>query len=314
MVRCKECKSTIVLPGVSQSELDSGKPIPIFAKLADRISVPETMSKKADIGCQLPVQEMLPTSTEPAGDGNSEQTRRPDGPESARFDNRLENESADFVQSIGNSKMGNSEELPFEPMDLKIGNPASPNGHAKAPFNLELESRPALDLSPISVQSKREVDPVADHKALSRFYGLLLALIGLLTAIPAAYFLLGYETGAGETAPRWIYLLLFCGALQLIYSLFLIQVTDWSALWAISFLSLVVSCMFGAAAAALLVDDGFGPVCQLLQLAFSQRKTAMLACMLGLCTSVLVSYLCGREAWMWQRLAHRVRMPLDSLS
>ena len=366
--RCGQCKAIIALPTISETELLSGKPIPVHARLVHDPPIDGGDAAKESDGSHLtdpapsngdpppqspPVAAMTTRDRHPAdlmADGGQATNLghaehvgdAQETPKARRLAHGMNGDSLDAsllesslleLQAIADSPTRKATELPQikasgppaasepqppNPTAAENGESASETRHPVPRIHNESLAidEIAVKWSPtnsgrvpetrVLIKDPRPVttDAEADHHTLTRFYGSLLGLLGLLTAIPAAYLLVQFDDATGETSPpRWIYFLLFCGGLQLLYALFLIQVTDWSALWAVSLVSLVAACGFGALDVALLLDDGFGPAAQLLQVSFSQRTRGMLVCLVGLCTSVLVSYLCGREAWMWQRWA-----------
>jgi len=155
-----------------------------------------------------------------------------------------------------------------------------------------------LESSPASLEQKVS----DDHRIVARFYGLCIAILGVVSLAPAIVFLVKLnQAGMNEVTPRWIFLLIFVGAMHLIYSVYLMQISDWSALWAISILMLAASCLYGVFCGAILLDDGYGIVSRFLQISSSQQRSAMIWCLIGLTFSVLSSYLCGREAINWRR-------------
>ena len=146
-----------------------------------------------------------------------------------------------------------------------------------------------------------------DFKTIARFYGACVGILGLVSLIPAIVMLVQIQQAEiGATTPRWIYLMMFVGGLHLVYSVFLMQIADWSALWAISILMLVASCVYGMFSAAIMLDAGYGPIVQFLQLSGAQVRSAGIGCLVGLLFSVPTSYMCGREALNWKRAEQKL--------
>ena len=161
--------------------------------------------------------------------------------------------------------------------------------------NVKIEESGQLS-GPARLQQKK------DHRTLARFYGFCLATLGFISLIPAVIMLIKINQGeVASVTPRWIYILMFVGAIHVVYAFYLSQVADWSALWAISILMLVATCLYALFSTAILLDDGFGPVIRFLQLPVAQMRSASIWCLIGLCLSVLMSFLCGRESLQWKR-------------
>lgn len=204
-----------------------------------------------------------------------------------------ENEASNNEDSDWKLPSNSAEAIDLSQLDIQLDRPKT---------EIETEN----EIAPLGVETKQTGGGIAqhkkDHKTLARFYGFCISILGLISLVPAIIFLIKINQAEFlAVTPRWIYLLIFVGALHIVYAVYLIQVADWSSLWAVSILMLVASFFYGVFSTAILLDDGFGPVVQFLQLPVAQMKTATIACLVGLCLSVLTSYLCGREALNWKK-------------
>ena len=367
VVRCSECKATLRLPEISESEAQSGKPIPMEAKLlAQPPEESETLSN-----------EEAELSSDPSGSPNENTQQAPSEPavsespaaefavsespelglekepatsdslatDKKEFQHSQDSLSKEFVQEkivqkenaldlmteIESLKSEPVREQPVIQVNLEAGSGSrtknssqnkSSTGEAKKSKSpsksekatgLKKKSRLAkksktvsLAADGINIELNSPGDSFSqrrkDFKTLARFYGVCVGLLGFFSLLPAIIMLARIQQGdMHAVTPRWIYLMMFVGALHLVYSVYLMQIADWSALWAVSILMLVASCLYGMFSAAIMLDSGFGLMAQFLQLTSSQIRTAGIGCLVGLLLSVLTSYLCGREALNWKR-------------
>jgi hypothetical protein len=318
VVRCVECKSVIQLPDVSATELRSGKPIPIVATLVNETEGrTESPTIDDERGPQLDTETSdgvgVVEDSESLAD-NIQLTRDADIPVFPNLDSKfeaiasLEKEAAKKQRPVAKVKGNLAESFVDETRSasrdhdqgLASGSKTIPDDEDDED-NVDLPTIVEIEEVKIELLDDERHD-FDDHRTLAKFYGFCIAILGLVSLVPAIIFLIKHnQAGVSEMTPRWIFFLIFVGALHVIYSIYLIQIADWSALWAVSILMLVASCIYGMLSAAILLDDGYGPVVHLLQLSFSNMRSASIWCLIGLCLSVLTSYLCGREALSWRR-------------
>lgn len=140
------------------------------------------------------------------------------------------------------------------------------------------------------------------YQFLSRFFGVCVAMIGLITVLPAIYSLVIWiQADENLALPRWIYLVGFIGALHLLYAIYTIQIADYSSLQALAVFLLVFTCLYGFVAAALLLEDGQGLVMDFLQLPTSMVTRAAIWSGIMFCVTAMSCYLFGREAILWRK-------------
>ena len=328
IVRCSICKSTLRLPEVSRSEIESGKPIPVRAEFVGEAEddVDQALAANGDPDNEAPV-------VQPADSNRPFVRVGIDELDSMSAEMGLENGPNDQAswsttcQAIADSKGvsdrdqangvgGGSAASESTDLDsIQVPDTVSLNQLAK---QLEVgqgsttkETRTAIDSIAVA-PSRTDTQHVADqqkkdHKTLARFYGFCIATLGLVSLVPAIIMLIKInQADMSATTPRWIYLLIFVGALHVVYAVYLIQIADWSALWSVSIMMLVATFFYGIFSTAILLDDGFGPVVRFLQLSVAQMRGAAIWCLIGLCFSVLTSYLCGRESLQWRRNEKRM--------
>ncbi len=142
----------------------------------------------------------------------------------------------------------------------------------------------------------------SDEQVLSRFFGICMIMIGLITIVPAIYcgVTLSQQDVLGPV-PRWAYLAGFLAALQWIYGFYIWQLVDYSVLQMLSAFLLLLTCLYGFAGVSLLLDEGGGAVTRFLQLPTSLKQRGMIWCGIMFGINALASYLCGREAMTWHR-------------
>jgi hypothetical protein len=190
----------------------------------------------------------------------------------------------------------------------------SKNQQVDAPIKIgrekaTVEKPPVINLAPLPAAtptetkswSQRLADANADRKVLTRFLAFCLFLIAIVNVIPALnHFQTWWGMGESMPLPRWIYLQFFAGCIFLLYSVFLLQVQDWSALRGVSIAMLVLAFLFGAASTALLVaDDGW--IAGVLEIPYALSRTASMWCVIVVCLTTLISIWAGKESINWQR-------------
>lgn len=142
----------------------------------------------------------------------------------------------------------------------------------------------------------------SDRITLTRFFGLVLLLVGMLQLAPAIVCWYQWYHGIDASPlPRWVYWQLFISGLHLIYVIFLWQIPDWSSLKAVSIAMLVVAFLFGVLSTSLLLGGGQGSASAMLGLSFTLVRRGAIWCVAMLCLSTLLAYWGGREAANWQR-------------
>ena len=145
-----------------------------------------------------------------------------------------------------------------------------------------------------------------DLRILSQFYAACIGFMGLVLIFPSLLAWSGWSVLPVEPlGSRWIFIMIFLGALHIVYAIFLFQIQERAALWAVSFFLLFVACLHGVFTAGTWLDQGYGPVSRFFQLPPTETAAVTLWCFLHLCFSALLSYLCGRHALRWKRKLQR---------
>jgi hypothetical protein len=150
-------------------------------------------------------------------------------------------------------------------------------------------------------------DRRSDDLVVARFFGVCVLVIGVIPVFPAAYYwllLAGENTGP---VPKWIWTILFVAALHGLYGIYVLQLTDYSALQMLSVFLLAMTCMYGFAGMSLILGEGSGQVARFLQIPTVLQQQAVIWCGIMFGLTALVCYLSGREAMAWQR-RHQMRV------
>lgn len=141
-----------------------------------------------------------------------------------------------------------------------------------------------------------------DRRMLARFFAGCLCVVAIVNMTPALYHWYHWaQMTESMELPRWIYIQVFVGAIHLVYAVFLFQVSDWSAMRAVSVAMLLVAFVFGSVSTGLLVSGGQGDLSGFLGIPFSLSKQAAIWCVAMLCLATLMSYWGGKESLNWQR-------------
>jgi hypothetical protein len=96
-------------------------------------------------------------------------------------------------------------------------------------------------------------------------------------------------------------MLLLLGALQGVYALYLIQLPDWSTVWVVSIVMLVLAAGYAMLLAVLALGGGNTPLATALELDEFADQRPELVCLILLALSGLLSYLLGRASYRWNK-------------
>lgn len=168
-------------------------------------------------------------------------------------------------------------------------------------IDTDIASEVAQEFTPETIRARAEKSN-SDRVILTRFIAGCICVLGLLNLIPAVFHWTAWaQTEEAGALPRWIYIQLFVAAMHMVYTIYLVQIPDWSALRAVSFAMLAFAVVFGAVSTGLLIGGAHGTVARGLEVATVLRGPAGIWCVIMLILSTLVSYMSGREAGSWRR-------------
>ena len=144
-----------------------------------------------------------------------------------------------------------------------------------------------------------------DHGKVStvRLLAASLALTAICSMIPAVLDIIEHvrvQPSAGVA--RWAYLLLLVGTVQLAYALYLAQLPDWSTVWVVTVVSLVLASVYaGFLSLTILAGSDSGVIASLELTDQLRGGRATGWCFIMLCVSCLLSYTSGRISVRWQK-------------
>lgn len=199
------------------------------------------------------------------------------------------------VRSNPNSKP--DAENPFEFLSNKE-NVAAVDISAGLP--IEVEKTAEAGLVEIEMEEKGRIDVVKDRVWLSRFYAFCLLFVGLVNALPVIVFAIYFRDELGSMPlPRWAFCLIFAAMIFIAYSIYLMQLADWSALLMVTLFTLLAACFYGFFAAGLLLGDANGVTSRFLQLpqAYYRFGPIWSGILFGVCA--LASFVFGLDAFSW---------------
>lgn len=179
----------------------------------------------------------------------------------------------------------------FKPDDIKqalssVSGPSAPSVEEEILIEIETDSRKHGD----------------DYRVLSKFIGMSVLVIGILSVVPTIYFVASWASSDEVTPiPRWTYLITFLAALHILYAVYIYMIADYSALGALAAFLLIVTCFYGFIVAAILLDDGSGRVVQFLQLPATLTSRAAIWSGFMFSISALCCFLFGRESIIWRK-------------
>lgn len=287
VVRCPECKRVIRLDGVTQTEIKSGKPIPMTATSVDdativveepAIILPTIDATSADLEPESIDRPrlMVPEKIAPP----SVRARNKDGGTEPQRKKQFIDKSRQTPPPVEYASLGNE---PFVPDFVK-------------PATKKVELRQRVRASN------------ADRQVLLKFFAACLCVVAAINLGPAIYYWIQWSQNADSPAlPRWIYLQAFVAAIHVIYAVYLIQIPDWSALKTVSIAMLIVATLFGLVSTGLVAGGGQGTVARFLELPHVLSYQASIWCVAMLLLSTLMCYMGGREAVNWQRTEQLLR-------
>lgn len=303
IVRCPRCKSALRIPSISESVLNSGKPVPCIARIARRIkpeadevtpavalddspiavvdSPPATASQTQSAAPRLPV----PTWVKPV------EKRKPRPMPVPEPSAESAESSASTAQSVGRTISG----LPAKPASIQM-------------IDLDATDDRVFDDPAERNWEDRLEHANTDRKYLAWFFAMCLCCVAIINIVPALYHWYSWtQLAESMPLPRWIYIQIFVGAIHLVYAIFLAQIPNWSAMRAVSVAMLAVAFVFGFISTGLLIGGGQGNLTGFLGIPYTLSRQACIWCVAMLCLATLMSYWGGKESSNWERSEHLLK-------
>lgn len=223
------------------------------------------------------------------------------------------NEAPTIDEFLTHSDRSELSKSPTAPVGLETIDIVASSGQAEPPvsipvINLEPAAEPELVAEDTRSWETRLETANADRKVLARVFAICLCLVALINMVPAIYHWYHWNLQSDSMPlPRWIYILVFVGALHVVYAFFLFQINDWSAMRAVSIAMLAIAFVFGVISTGLLMGGGDGNLSSFLGIPFMLIRQASIWCVAMLVLATLMSYWGGREATNWQRAEHLLK-------
>lgn len=313
IVRCSECKSVMQLRPLSPEEASSGRTIEVHALLATASQHGSEDSAAHDSASP----ELTDATAAMAEEGLISPAHGMHAPSNLHRDFALESEPAAAANPSEEAESNRMEsvELPVpQPAKLRFArgrrrrNRMRPAAIRKGPFLdvAEIEramTRPsdAGEFDGLQLDETYEDRSDDDCRFLSQFYAASIGFMGMVLILPALLAWSGWTVLPVEpTGSRWIFIMIFLGALHIVYGIFLFQIPERAALWSVSLFLLFVACVHGVFTAGTWLDKGNGRVSHFLQLPPTETPMVTLWCFLNLIFSAILCYLCGRLAIRWR--------------
>ncbi|MDP6467873.1 MAG: hypothetical protein QF918_09045 [Pirellulaceae bacterium] len=162
-------------------------------------------------------------------------------------------------------------------------------------------SDPPPDL-PIKAAVLPGYQPTEDQVAIVRAIGVSLAAVAAISAIPAIMDIIDHmRAEASLGVARWAYLVLMLAALQGAYSAYVYQLPDWSTVWVVTIVTLVIATGYAMMLGLTFITHGDAWLVRILDLGDVFRGGRdSLWCFVMLCLTSLISYFSGRISVRWR--------------
>lgn len=198
------------------------------------------------------------------------------------------------------------------PAEVKTALPSEPA--QQSPVTAPATSQPAPLSSPaaqVSIEPARQFGyhHDADKVAAAYLLATLVSVLAVVSMVPAGVDIVRVVSDPNaEPLGRFTYLLLFGGALQLAYAVYLGQMADWSSSWVLTAVALLQAGMYAAALSSLHLAKGQSPLVPWFDLGpHVDNGYAVAWCFIMLLLASAVAYFCGRVSMRWRRAFQLVR-------
>ena len=167
----------------------------------------------------------------------------------------------------------------------------------------------------IEVESDARTTPSSAGHAARHAVRWLVAGIASVALFSALPLLISVWESQGEEATvyleRWALGILLVGLLQLAYIVYLIQVPDWSSVWVVSLVTLLIAAVYAGLMGVRLLASSGNQVMKFLELDGNRFTSGQEAgwCLIMLLLTGALSYAAGRFATRWHRADHRNQAP-----
>jgi hypothetical protein len=147
------------------------------------------------------------------------------------------------------------------------------------------------------------IETLPDQRWTCYYLAIALALMGLFNMSPGVWDIFQQiKKDAAEDIYFWAYVLLLIGMIQLVYAVYLAQLPDWSSVWVVSLLTLLMAVAYAMLLGLVLLAKEESGVIATLQLADQLRNNhATLWCFMMLSVTSLYTYFSGRAGVRWHQ-------------
>jgi hypothetical protein len=160
----------------------------------------------------------------------------------------------------------------------------------------------------------RGYEPEASRRLTVYQLAAAMILASLFSLLPAVLDVVEhFRTIDSPGVSRWAFLLCLAAAVQIAYAVYMVQMPDWSSVWVVSVVLLVLAMGYAMLVGALMFSESHSEFIQLLALEdqlTGNRAAGWCAIMLSL--SCLLAYATGRVSVRWYQ-AYQMRYPSGSL-
>ena len=161
--------------------------------------------------------------------------------------------------------------------------------------------------APIEKSSAQSQVAGVEHDAAKRWTAYYLAgslaVIGVLSIGPAIFEFVNSQNPVDpRPIERWAYAALFVGGVQLFYAIYLVQLPDWSSVWVVAVLALLIATGYAMLLGIVWLGKDDSHIINLLGLPQHLRDEARLWCFTMLSASGLLAYFSGREGVRWYKI------------
>jgi hypothetical protein len=159
---------------------------------------------------------------------------------------------------------------------------------------------------------QRPVHPlVPDRTHQLAVYQLAAALVAaaLFSIAPAIWDIVEYvQIPESQFVARWALVLLLLGAVQIAYTIYLVQLPDWTSVWVITIYLLFLAAIYAAVLGLVLISSESGLVVGTLQLADKLAGgKAVLWCLCMVGVSTILAFFAGRLSARWHKTEMFIR-------
>jgi len=175
-----------------------------------------------------------------------------------------------------------------------------PENKTLPPPTAEPEPPPIKEVKPPPVHSL-----VPDRTHQLAIYQLAAALVAaaLFSVAPAIWDIVEYvQIPESQFVARWALVLLLLGAVQIAYTIYLLQLPDWTSVWVITVYLLFLAALYAAVLGLVLISSDSGLVVGALQLAdklAGGKAVLWCLCMVGI--STILAFFAGRLSARWHK-------------